>query len=57
LVFTDGFSFENNGTDEFMKKASEAFKERAIYVYNLSLDQALKKHLFSTTKKELPLLF
>lgn len=40
-----------------MSKISKNYSEKTPYIYNLSLDQALKSHVVQTTKRELPLVF
>jgi hypothetical protein len=39
-----------------MTKFNDKYKEANAYVYNLSLDENLKKYVAETTKKEFPLL-
>jgi hypothetical protein len=56
LIFTDGFSFENKATEAFVEKFKSANKEAKATVYNLALDEPLKKYVREVCKKELPLL-
>lgn len=56
IIFTDGFSFESKKNDAFIKQFSEKYNQANAYVYNLSLDEALKKYIAEATNKELPLL-
>ena len=57
LVLSEGFSFEAKENEAFMKKVKENFKEANPVIYNIALDQSLKKYILETTKKSLPMLF
>ena len=56
IIFSDGFSFESKNNEGFMTKFNEKYKEANSYVYNVSLDENLKKYVVETIKKGLPLL-
>ena len=57
MLLTDGFTFESKQNEAFMKKVKDHYKEKDLHIYNVSLEEGLKKLVLETTKKELPLLF
>ena len=56
IIFSDCFSFEKNSVEALFAKVKEQYKDSYPMVYNVSLDQSLKKHVHDLTKKDFPVV-